>query len=243
PGDDWEGGFSNIAGFLLVEPALTGMAVLAERSGVTFFEHSPVIAFGVDGDGVWADTADVRFEGDRLIVAGGAWSPTLLDELRLPLTVVRKVLTWLDVLEPDHHLPEVFPVFAADDGESEIYGFPIYGQPGLKVATHLGGEVTTPETIDRVAPGVESPALLDRTRTLLPGVSDRIIASSVCMYTRTPDEHFIIDRHPEHRQIVFACGFSGHGFKFATEIGEHLADLALKHDAVPYELFRYDRFI
>lgn len=243
PPDDWEGGYSNIAGFLMVEPGLRGMRELAERQHVTFFEHSPVERYGVDGDGAWLEANATRYEGNRLVIAGGSWTPTLLADLRLPLTVVRKVLSWLDVDDPAPFQPEAFPVFAADNGESEIYGFPIYGQPGLKVASHLGGAVTTPETIDRVAPGVESPALLECTSVLLPGVSDRVLASSVCMYTRTPDEHFIIDRHPEHRQIVFAAGFSGHGYKFATEIGEHLADLALKHDAVPYEIFRYDRFV
>ena len=156
--------------------------------------------------------------------------------------MVRKVLAWLDVEDPAPFLPDVFPVFAADTAETEIYGFPIYGMPGLKIADHLGGTVTSPDTIDRFSASAESDRIFEHLKYLLPGVSNRVITATVCMYTRTPDEHFIIDRHPEHRQIVFACGFSGHGFKFATEIGEHLADLALKHDAVPYDLFRYDRF-
>src|SRR5690606_5667640 len=128
-----------------------------------------------------------------------------------------KVLSWLDVPDPRPYLPEVFPVFAADTGTDELYGFPIYGQPGMKVATHLGGELTTTETIDRHSESVESESVFSMMSYLLPGVSKRVLASSVCMYTRTPDEHFITDRHPEHPAVVFACGFSGHGFKFATE--------------------------
>ncbi|MCC6943843.1 MAG: N-methyl-L-tryptophan oxidase [Thermomicrobiales bacterium] len=244
PPDDWEGGYSAIAGFLMVEPALRGMADLARQSGkATFFEQSPVTSYGAEGDGVWLESNGQRYEGERLIVTGGAWSSGLLEGLSLPLTVVRKVLAWLEVKDPAPFQPDVFPVFAADTSEGEIYGFPIHGQPGLKISDHHGGTVTTPDEIDRYADSVESERVFDCLAYLLPGVTRNVLSASVCMYTRTPDEHFIIDRHPLHRQIAFACGFSGHGFKFATEIGEHLADLALKHDAVPYELFRYDRFI
>lgn len=245
PPADWEGGFSDIAGFLEVEPALHGMAKLATSSGrVAFFEHSPVTDYGTSGDGVWLTAGGQRYHGGRLIITGGAWSSGLLADLRLPLTVVRKVLAWLEVGDPRPFQPEVFPVFAADTAAgSEIYGFPIYGQPGLKVADHHGGTVTTPETIDRHSDSVESERVFDCLSYLLPGVSRHVLSSAVCMYTRTPDEHFIIDRHPEYPNVSFACGFSGHGFKFATEIGEHLADLAVKHDAVPYDLFRYDRFV
>jgi monomeric sarcosine oxidase len=231
PPDGWEGGYSDRAGFLEVEPALKGMAVLARRLGAQFREQTPVLAWGTVGASCWAETPGERFTD------GG-----LLRELGLPLTVVRKVLFWLDVEDPAPFRPDCFPVFAADTGGSEVYGFPIFGLPGMKVANHLGGETVSPDTVDRSARDGEASDILDCTRRLLPGVSDRVIGTAACLYTRTPDEHFIIDRHPEHPRVVFAAGFSGHGFKFATEIGEHLADLALDERAQPYDLFRADRF-
>jgi monomeric sarcosine oxidase len=242
PPDGWEGGFSDMAGFLEVEPALKGMAVLARRDGVQFLESAPVTHWEINGSECRVESAAGRFTSERLIVTGGSWSSQLLAELQLPLTVVRKVLFWLDVEEPSRYRPGVFPVFAADTGSSEIYGFPVFGLPGMKMANHLGGRPTTPESVDRTADPSEARDILDCTSYLLPGVSDRVIASAVCLYTRTPDEHFIIDRHPGHPEVTLAAGFSGHGFKFATVVGEHLADLALDPTTSPYDLFRLDRF-
>jgi monomeric sarcosine oxidase len=242
PPGGWEGGYSDRAGFLDVEPALKCMAVLARRGGVQIIENAPVLDWGSGPSGCWVETVDARYSAGRLIVTGGSWTGQLLSDLQLPLTVVRKVVFWLDVEDPKPFLPGTFPVFAADTGTSEIYGFPIHGLPGMKVANHLGGQETTPDTVDRTADPSEAQDILDCTSYLLPGVSDRVIASVVCLYTRTPDEHFIIDRHPAHPEVIFAAGFSGHGFKFATVIGEHLADLALDPAAKPYDLFRLDRF-
>jgi len=242
PPDGWEGGFSDRAGFLVVEPALRGMAVLAGRNGVEILKHSPVISWSVDGSAVRVQTPEQTFAGDRLIITGGSWSSSVLSELQLPLSVVRKVIFWLDVAEPAQFRPDVFPVFAADTGASEIYGFPVFGLPGMKVANHLGGEPANPDTVERRADPSEAQDILDCTNYLLPGVSDRVVSSAVCLYTRTPDEHFIIDRHPLHSRVTIAAGFSGHGFKFATVVGEHLADLALDENARPYDHFRIDRF-
>ena len=242
PPDDWEGGYSDRAGFLEVEPALKGMAALARRGGVQISEHTPVTKWSVNTAGCTVETAKGTFLADRLIVTGGSWSSQLLYSLGLPLTVVRKVVFWLDVEDPALFHPDKFPVFAADTGVSEIYGFPIYGLPGMKVANHLGGQPAAPDSVDRSVDASEAREILNCTSILLPAVSDRIVASMVCLYTRTPDEHFIIDRHPEHSRVTIAAGFSGHGFKFATVVGEHLADLALNANVQPYDLFRIDRF-
>jgi monomeric sarcosine oxidase len=242
PPDGWEGGFSDRAGFLEVEPALRGMAVLARHGGVRIVENTPVSNWGVETTGCWVNTVTDQFSADRLIITGGSWTSQIVQELQLPLTVVRKVIFWLDIENPALFRPGRFPVFAADTGASEVYGFPVFGLPGMKVANHLGGEQTTPETVDRSADPSEANDILDCTRFLLPAVSDRVIASAVCLYTRTPDEHFIIDRHPAHPEVTIAAGFSGHGFKFATVVGEHLADLALSAETRPYDLFQIDRF-
>lgn len=242
PPDGWEGGFSDRAGFIDVEPALRGMKVLASRGPVRFEMDSPVIAMSSDGSGFLVRTRDQTYAAERVIVAAGSWSANVLQELNLPLKVIRKVLFWLDVEAPQQYRPEVFPVFAADTGASEIYGFPVHGLPGMKIANHLGGQETSPESVNRNWEPEEASEIHDCTRTILEGVSDRVVSAAVCLYTRTPDEHFIIDRHPEHSNMIIAAGFSGHGFKFATVVGEHLADLSLDPEAKPYDLFRVGRF-
>jgi len=239
----WEGGYSPIGGFLEVEPALKGMAALAKRAGVDFKESIAVTSWGAGNDSVWVATENGRFEADRLIVTAGSWAGEMLSHLRLPLTVVRKTLWWLDVDAPDLYWPNVFPVFATDSALGEIYGLPIFGQPGIKLANHLGGEPVTPQTVDRSTNPTEATDVISLVQLVLRGVSSRILNSLVCLYTRTPDEHFIIDRHPEHGRVAFAAGFSGHGFKFAPVIGEHLADLALHQDTQPIPLFSASRFV
>ena len=112
--------------------------------------------------------------------------------------------------------------------EGDYYGFPALPGEGVKLGRHDLREVCTPHTIRReVDPGeVEAlRALLDR---YLPGASGPVLWTLTCMYTITPDRHFVLDRHPQHAQVVYGCGFSGHGFKFASAIGEVLADLALE---------------
>ncbi len=242
PPDGWEGGFSDRAGFLDVEPALRGMKALAQRGPVRFETNSHVSEMRSDGSGFLVTTHNRTYAAENVIVAAGPWSASVLQELNLPLTVVRKVLFWMDVEEPELYRPEVFPVFAADTGSSEIYGFPIHGLPGMKIANHRGGEETTPESVNRDWVPEEASEIHACTRTILQGVSERVVSAAVCLYTRTPDEHFIIDRHPGHSNMVVAAGFSGHGFKFATVVGEHLADLALDQAVKPYDLFRVDRF-
>lgn len=241
PPPDWQGGYSDRAGFLEVEPGLAGMRLLAERLGARFVVQDPVLDWTADGDGVSVRTANETYRADRLVITGGAWNGGVLKSLELPLQVVRKVLFWLDVEAPDLFREDRFPVFAAADGATEIYGFPLFGKPGLKVADHHGGENTTPETLDRSVAPSESTPVATGARAVLPTVTDRVVSSAVCMYTRTPDEHFIIDRHPDHPKVVFGAGFSGHGFKFAPRIGELLSDLALT-EAEPMPLFAMNRF-
>ena len=186
-------------------------------------------------------TGTTIHRADRLVVTGGAWNGGLLKSLSLPLQVVRKVLFWFDVSQPELFQPDRFPVFAAADGVTEIYGFPLFGRPGLKVADHHGGQATTPETLDRSVSSSEAQPVAAGAQVVLPTVTERVVSTAVCMYTRTPDEHFIIDRHPEYPQVVFGAGFSGHGFKFAPRIGELLGELALT-DAEPLPLFAQERF-
>jgi monomeric sarcosine oxidase len=222
---DWEALYSPDSGFLLTEPALHGMAAAARRLGATILEESPVIEWGADSTGIWVDTPAGRHHGDAAIVTAGAWASTLLDELSLPLRVLRKTLWWQAVDHLEDYEPDRCPVFITDSPAGEIYGFPVFGTPGLKIANHKGGEPADPETVDRSTRPSENQDCLDLANLLLPGVSSHVVKSAVCLYTMTPDTDFIVDRDPRDSRVSIAAGFSGHGFKFAPAIGELLADL------------------
>jgi sarcosine oxidase/N-methyl-L-tryptophan oxidase len=166
----------------------------------------------------------------------------LLADLGLPLTVRRKTLFWFAVEDPALYAPERFPIFIADMVDAGMYGFPILEGGGLKVANHRGGETVDPETVDRtVRPGEEA-EVADFVATSLTGVSRRVVDSAVCLYTLTPDEDFILDRHPTIDGVVLGAGFSGHGFKFAPAVGEHLVELALEPATAPFARLAISRF-
>jgi monomeric sarcosine oxidase len=242
PPDDWEGGYSPIAGFLDIEAGLSGLAAIAKRGDVTFRTGEPVLSWSASEGGVAVETARDRYLGNKLIVTAGAWASTMLAELDLPLEVVRKQNFWIDVDKPSLFQPEIFPVFATASDVGEIYGFPIFRRPGIKMAEHRGGEASTPETVDRIARDEEAQSCVDLAAWAMNGVSRRVLDGVICMYTRTPDDHFIVDRHPTAPNVVIAAGFSGHGFKFTPAIGEQLAKLTLDPDVDPFVLFRIDRF-
>lgn len=243
PPDGWEGGHSPIAGFLDVEAGLSGLAAIARRGDVTFRTEEPALEWDSSAAGVEVLTTQGRYAAGKLIVTAGAWAGSLLADLDLPLTVVRKQLFWLDVDHPAIFRSEVFPVFATASDAGEIYGFPLFRRAGIKMAEHRGGEATTPETIDREARAEEARSCIDLATMAMSGVSNRVLHGAICMYTRTPDDHFIVDRHPTAPNVVLAAGFSGHGFKFTPAIGEQLANLALDPGAAPFRLFNIDRFV
>lgn len=240
--DDWDVLYSPQAGFLLTEPALRSLVRLAGRVGMELHQDEPARAWGATADEVWVRTDRTTYRADRLIITAGAWASSILADLGLPLTVLRKVLWWLAVEDPAPFALGRFPVFIADSDAGEIYGFPIHDHPGLKIAEHSGGQPTTPEAVDRVARDDEKAPVVALGQRIFSGVTDRVLESVVCLYTMTPDHNFVVDRHPKWPRVALGAGFSGHGFKFATAIGEHLAELALDDATQPYPLLSLARF-
>jgi sarcosine oxidase len=171
------------------------------------------------------------------VLSPGAWAPQLLTDLGLPLEVTRQVMFWF---EPKLFSPEQFPIFIWEPEDGEMfYGIPDGLHGGVKVAFHhAGGVLTTPETIDREVRDVEISRIQERLATSLPDLAGRCLDAKACMYTNTPDEHFVISTHPEVERVTIACGFSGHGYKFCSVVGEILADLATEGTTDhPIELF------
>ena len=240
--DDWDALYSPDSGFLLTVPALRGMASAARALGVTILEQTRSVAWGATPNGVWVDTPRERYQADALIVTAGAWSTQLLAELDLPIRILRKTLWWQEVVDRRQFEPDRFPIFITDSPAGEIYGFPIHGVPGLKIANHAGGETVDPETVDRSARPGENRDCLELAAQVLPGVTSRVVKSAVCLYAMTPDTDFIVDRHPALPQVAIGAGFSGHGFKFAPAIGELLAELVIEPEAEAIPRLRLSRF-
>jgi sarcosine oxidase len=184
------------------------------------------------------------YEADRLIVSAGAWLGKLLPSLA-PLAVPeRQVLAWLQPHRPDLFRAERFPVFNLVIDEGRCYGFPTHGIPGFKLGLfHHLHETVDPDALAREPNAEDERVLRVLAERYFPEGAGPTMALKVCLFTNTPDEHFLVDLHPEHRQVVVASPCSGHGFKFASVMGEILADLATegrtRHDI---SLFRLERF-
>ncbi len=237
------------AGVLLVEKCILAMQRLATRAGANLHFEERVLGWeaGRGNAPARVRTNLGEYSCRALILAAGAWSPSLLRSLGANLTVERLVMHWF---QPEGALeayePQRFPVhiWGLDNG-SYFYGMPAIpnGIPGLKLAFHEPRERCTPATIEREVREEEIQAISESVRTYLPDLAHRHIAAKTCMYTTTPDEHFVLGPHPDQSGVFLACGFSGHGFKFAPVMGEALADLALEGKTNhPIGLFDPTRF-
>lgn len=222
------------AGILKPEACVRAHLEIAGRHGAELRFGTTVAGWSADSSGVTVRTAWDTFHAERLVIAAGPWTAQILSGLELPLEVWRVVNVHFAPRRPELFDVERFPVYLMQVPEGDYYGFPAIPGEGVKLGRHDIGEVCTAETIRRdVDPGeVEMlRAVLDR---YMPGASGAVMWTLTCMYTNTPDRHFIIERHPEQPRVVYGCGFSGHGFKFASAVGEVLADLALdgasRHD-------------
>ncbi|MQA87669.1 MAG: N-methyl-L-tryptophan oxidase [Streptosporangiales bacterium] len=229
------------AGVLRPEEAVRAHLELAERSGAELRFHTPVRSWRPSGSGVEVSTEADSYTAGALVLTAGAWTSDMLVDLSIPLAVERQVQVWF---EPDGgvgpYLPDRHPVFVWEDGNGAVcYGLPaVDPAAGVKAGLHHGGELCTPETLDREVHPDDVRVVRDRVRPLLPTLPGRFLRAATCSYTNTPDEHFVIATHPAHKQVAIACGFSGHGFKFTPVVGEILADLAIDGSSrYPIEMF------
>jgi sarcosine oxidase len=220
------------AGFLRPELCVQAHLKQAERAGAELHFGEQVTKWqAIDSDRVIVTTASGEYESERLVIAPGAWAAKALPELASIFTVRRHVMCWFNPLggaEP--FLPDHLPVYLWEvDQENIFYGFPVTDGPdgGAKVALHTGGDLCTPDSIVRDISERDVQELRNHLAQLIPALNGPVLRAVVCMYTLTPDEHFIVAPHPNHPQVTIAAGFSGHGFKFTSVMGEILADLAI----------------
>ncbi|HEX5691149.1 MAG TPA: N-methyl-L-tryptophan oxidase, partial [Roseiflexaceae bacterium] len=231
-------------GFLVPERCIISYVEAAQALGAEVHGRERVVDWEPLGEGVRVTTEREVYEADRLIVTAGAWNHTLLRFLNGLLEPERQVLAWLQPSRPELFTPPRFPVFNLLVPEGRYYGFPVFGIPGFKFGRyHHLEEVADPERIDR-EPNVEDEQILrEFAERYFPDGAGPTMTLRSCMFTNTPDHHFIIDLHPDYPQISFTSPCSGHGFKFASVLGEIMADLAEKGETRHnIELFRLERF-
>lgn len=251
--DDTLALFEGTAGLVWSEAAIQAHLDAAVAEGAELRFEEPVVRWEAEGGGagVVVETGCGVYHAEQLVITPGPWAPQVLASWGLPLEVTRQVLFWL---QPPGgvgaYLPERFPIYIWQRNEAEeIYGFPAVDGPegGVKVAFfhEPGHEVVTPETVDRSIRRVDEEWLRAAVREFLPGLDGAVVRAKVCLYTTTPDRHFIVSRHPHHSQVSVACGFSGHGYKFCSVMGEILADLAMgrrpEFDLGLFDPGRFDR--
>jgi sarcosine oxidase len=220
-------------------------AARAEGAQINFDE--PVTAWEADGHGVTVRTGQGFYRARSLVLTAGGWTRELVPDLALPLTVERQVMFWLDVDRSlDEYSRDRFPIYAYQHAPHAFcYGFPRLLR-GVKAAVMHGGRTyATADDVDRDVEPDEVDALRDAIRPILPRLADAPVRESkVCLFTNTPDHDFLIDRHPHHPQVLISSPCSGHGFKFASAIGEAHADLILdghcRFDLTPFRLSRFD---
>jgi monomeric sarcosine oxidase len=243
---DEEGCYEPQGGLLYSEACISAYRKLALSRGAVLRTNEPVLDISAGNGPVIVTTAQGSYEADRLIVCAGVWSTRLLTGLGLPIRTIRKPIAWFRAESPLYDAG-TFPAFTYNVPMGEFFGIPGDAASGLKAGRHDGGRPAHPDTVDRrfgTYPEDEA-ELRAFLRDYMPGANGTLVRGSVCMYEMTEDEHFIIDRHPERERIWLACGFSGHGFKFASAVGQMMADLAVKGDTLldrsPFSLDRFTK--
>lgn len=243
--DDWTCVFQPDGGVLQPERAIELFLRAASAGGAAIRTHTPVTDVQPLPDSVRITLeSGERLEAGSVVLAAGAWMARLLPELGVHLTLTRQPLVWFRPRDPRRVRPDRMPVFFLQTPDDLIYGFPDIFGSGVKVASHLsGGTLSGPDVLRAEATDEEKAHLKTVIEQYLPAAAGDAWQSTTCIYTRSPDGHFILGLHPEHPQIVIASPCSGHGFKFASLFGEVLADLSTKRaTGAPIDLFRPDRY-
>lgn len=248
--DDDEAGYEPSGGVVLCERAVAAQLALAANRGATVRTNEPVVELLYETDGVSVVTSRERYRAERVIVCTGAWMRDFLpkpkDDL---LRVTRQVVYWFQVADPALFSTECFPFFIWTGDTTEdyfsIFPIPSGGIPGIKLLTEQFVTATDPASVSRTVTQDEIDAFYDHFVTRkIRGVTRNCVKAAVCLYTHTPDDHFLIDFHPDSQRVLVASPCSGHGFKHSAAVGEAMVQRALNGtseiDLSPFGWSRFD---
>ncbi len=232
--------FQPDGGLVASERAVVAHIELAQARGAVVHAREPVLGWHANagGDGVTVTTARGRYEASRLVLTAGAWMAELAPVLAGRAAPERQVLAWLQPHKPELFTTRRFPVFNLQVEEGRYYGLPVYEVPGFKFGRyHHQGETGAADSLLLHEPDAADEALLRSFgERYFPDGAGPTMALRACMFTNTPDEHFILDHHPTYKQVILASPCSGHGYKFCSVVGEIVADLATNDGSTRHEI-------
>ena len=237
--------FQPDGGFLLAERSLLAHLNQAIAHGAELHFHEPLREWEVTADGgVTVRTERATYQAERLVLCVGAWAGKVVPQLAPLARPERQVLGWFQPTAPELFKPDRFPVFLLDTEEGSHYGFPVHDVPGFKIGRyHHLREPMDPDDPDRATRPDDEAILRMFVANHFPDGAGPTVMLKACIFTNSPDEHFLIDRLPDAPQVSVAAGFSGHGYKFCSLVGEVLADLAMdgrtRHDIALFSLGRF----
>jgi sarcosine oxidase len=236
--------FEPRAGILTPETCVEAHVRLAHAARAQTRYSEPVRSWSAGREGVEVVTETGRYAADQVVFTCGAWLSRVLGEHRVSVRAERVMLFWLQPLDARLFEPDRLPIYLWQQREGgHFYGFPHLAWPGVKVARHHTGQFCDPDAVDRSVNAEDERQLRAAIEHRLPALNGPVLSSLVCLYENSPDEHFVIDRLPDRPNVIFAGGFSGHGFKFASVVGEIVADLVTRGQATSdADFLRAQRF-
>ncbi|XP_049432770.1 peroxisomal sarcosine oxidase [Epinephelus fuscoguttatus] len=236
------------AGVLYADRALKAVQGQFQKLGGVIRDKEKVMDIK-PGPVVTVSTSNGVYRAKRVVITAGPWANQLLAHtgLQLPLEVVKiNVCYWKEKVPGSYNVKQRFPCFLTTEGKEakeHIYGLPSNEYPGLvKICYHMGSE-TDPDQRDKQTDRSDIDILQRYIARCFPGLVPEPAVVESCLYTLTPDRHFVLDCHPTYSNIVFGAGFSGHGFKFGPIIGKLLCELTLgevpSYDLSPFRIRRF----
>jgi sarcosine oxidase len=226
PPDTMSGVWEPRAGALFAEKCVQGHMRAARRFDAMLHVDETVQRLERDGSGMRVFTNKAEYRSDKVVVCAGSWLPKLVPELKLPLVIERQVQFWFAPKRETrdfHRNHSPVHLWEYEPGKF-FYGLPDF-HDGIKFAIHHQGEATDPDHVNREVSADEIERMRALLRRFAPEAEGTLLSASVCLYTNTPDEHFLIDWHPDNPQVLLVSPCSGHGFKFSSAIGEAVAEL------------------
>ncbi len=239
---DLKGVYLKEGGFLDPEKAVKAHAQLAIKNEAKINYNEKVLSWNDNGSHIEVLTTKATYKTKKLVIAGGAWNIDLFDIPKLPLSIVRQVVGWFPSKDKSLFDKNKFPVWILQKDENHGYGFPEYGNSGLKIGifNHLYEKIHPDKYNKNITPE-DIKLLSDFTNNFKD--TEKGENYEVCMFTNTPDTNFILDKHPSSENCIIVSCCSGHGFKFSSVIGEIISDLCQKGQTeYNIDLFNVSRF-
>lgn len=239
PPDDFVGLWEERAGFLAPEVAITANLEIAARHEAQLLTGTSILGWEADGDGVRVETTEGQVNARILVLSAGAWISKLLGRAGQVFEVERQLSHWFRPTVDTSHWPVA--LWEHRPG-GLLYSIP-ESRDRVKVGIHHEGDIVDPDRVNRGVSPQEDATIQTLIQQFQPAVPGTLLDSAVCLYTNTPDRHFVLDWHPDHDNVLIVSPCSGHGFKFASAIGEIIADLATtrapRFDLSPFALARF----